>query len=263
MFPKFLFGTYKKINKESIICALNNNIKAFDLAYAYNTIDLVLDTISECDNLKRSDFYFAYKLDSQRLKSEEVKTQVFEVLEKIDKVFNDGSKYIDLLMIHSPNHKIPIEETWNTMKELNECGYVKKIGVSNFNEYHLEYMRKSGIGLPSINQIECHPFFSQKNLIKYCEDNGIMISSYRSNVSSIDNTISPDVINNWKYTKGYQIVSISMNEDHIKKFNLFEMLDKETMDYLDSLDRVDGRLCNGKWASFDFNDEKWIISNNK
>jgi len=64
--PAFLFGTYKKIDPESIRMALELGFFAFDMAAVYNTEDLVLNEIGKYiqqHNLLncRSKFYFLYK----------------------------------------------------------------------------------------------------------------------------------------------------------------------------------------------------------
>jgi len=49
-----------------------------------------------------------------------------------------GTDYIDLLMIHFPDPKTPIEITMAAMSELVEAGKVREIGCSNFDPNQLE-----------------------------------------------------------------------------------------------------------------------------
>jgi aryl-alcohol dehydrogenase-like predicted oxidoreductase len=66
----------------------------------------------------RNNFYFLYKLDATQLLPQQVKQQVDTFLTKIEKTFPDTRPYVDLLAIHSPNHEVPIEQTWAYMQRL-------------------------------------------------------------------------------------------------------------------------------------------------
>lgn len=275
--PAILFGTYKKITPDSIQQALHNGFFSFDMAAVYKTEDLLLSEIDRyCknNNLKscRDKFYFLYKLDATKLQPEQVHLQTDLILEKIARVFPESAPYIDALVIHAPNHSVPIEQTWHAMEQLIAEGKAKSIGVSNFNVRHLECMQELNLSLPSINQIELNPFFAQKDLVDYCNENKIKISSYRSwnnkgslndikllsDISSQLGMSVMQVINSWKFTKGMQIVSISQNPEHIAELADVVVLDDKYMQILDKLDLGEnGRTCSGAWSSFDFNGANW------
>ena len=56
-----------------------------------------------------------------------------------------GTDYIDLLLVHFPDEKTPIEDTLGAMDELVRAGKVREIGCSNFDERQLrEAMDVSG-----------------------------------------------------------------------------------------------------------------------
>jgi len=64
---------------------------------------------------------------------------------------------------------------------------VRAIGVSNYTVDHLSALltnddddnNKYNIKIkPMVNQVELHPYLTQKKLIKYCEDNQILIQGY-------------------------------------------------------------------------------------
>jgi diketogulonate reductase-like aldo/keto reductase len=273
--PTLIFGTYKKINEQSLQIALEKGFRAFDLASVYNTEDLVLNCIKNnldhLDHVDREDFYFSYKLDANKLLPEQIDVQVDNILAKMAKVFSDRP-YIDMLMIHAPNHKVPIDLTWNKMQELVSIGKVREIGVSNFNIHHLKCMYNMNLKLPAMNQIEINPFFVQKELADFCYANDIKISSYRSatskatpeniqllkNIASELNMTPIQVINNWKYTKGYQIVAISQDPIHMEELKVITKLPEDYMEKLDSFDMGElGRSCFGNWSSFDYVGDTW------
>lgn len=184
---------------------------------------------------------------------EQVDQQADSLLSKIAKVFPETNAYIDLLAIHSPNHGVPIDQTWANIQELVNQRKILAMGVSNFNLHHLQCMQSLHLDLPLINQIELNPFFSQKELVEYCQSHGIIISAYRSannkataidlemlsNIAAELNLSPMQIINSWKFTKGMQIVSISKNPIHIEELTKVVQLETKYMQLLDNLDKGD------------------------
>lgn len=54
----------------------------------------------------------------------------------------------------------------------------RTIGVSNFGIHHLEELKKHSTVVPSVNQIEVHPFLQENDLVDYCRKEGIAIQAY-------------------------------------------------------------------------------------
>lgn len=52
--------------------------------------------------------------------------------------------YVDLLMVHSPDDNVPIEETLKALEKLQSGGKVKELAVSNVNLDELKEFNKSG-----------------------------------------------------------------------------------------------------------------------
>ena len=101
-----------------------------------------------------------------------------------------GLDYIDICLIHwpgtakkKPEDRCQIEmriQTWLALEKARNDGLVRSIGVSNFIPRHIESIisdHRTRI-VPAVNQIELHPFCTQKETVEYCKGKGIAIQSY-------------------------------------------------------------------------------------
>ncbi|KUL24662.1 aldo/keto reductase [Streptomyces regalis] len=90
-----------------------------------------------------------------------------------------GLDYVDLYLIHWPLPRVDkYVDSWKAMIKLREDGLVRSIGVSNFTAEHVERLEKETGVLPSVNQIELHPFFPQAELRAFHTGKGIVTESW-------------------------------------------------------------------------------------
>ncbi len=91
-----------------------------------------------------------------------------------------GLDYVDLYLIHAPyggEERIP---QWRALIELQKTGKARSIGVSNFNQSHLDEIKAAGLKMPDANQIELHPWSQKPDLLAYMAENGIAPIAYSS-----------------------------------------------------------------------------------
>ncbi|WP_372010823.1 aldo/keto reductase [Paenibacillus chitinolyticus] len=88
-----------------------------------------------------------------------------------------GLEYLDLYLIHWPVEG-KYKEAWRALETLYKEGRVKAIGVSNFQIHHLENLLKDAEIKPVINQVECHPCLTQKELQAFGEKHGIQLEAW-------------------------------------------------------------------------------------
>jgi diketogulonate reductase-like aldo/keto reductase len=76
-----------------------------------------------------------------------------------------GMERFDLYLIHWP---LPARdlylETWRAFERIKAEGKARSIGVSNFRIEDLERLREEAEELPTVNQIELHPYLQQAEL---------------------------------------------------------------------------------------------------
>jgi 2,5-diketo-D-gluconate reductase A len=90
-----------------------------------------------------------------------------------------GLEHVDLYLIHWPQPSRDLYvETWEALIEARERGLTRSIGVSNFHVHHLERIIAATGVVPSINQIELHPWLTQEPLVAAARDLGVQIESW-------------------------------------------------------------------------------------
>jgi len=90
-----------------------------------------------------------------------------------------GVEHVDLYLIHWPLPRVgKYVDSWRAMIKLREDGLVRSIGVSNFTVEHIERLEKETGVLPSVNQIELHPFFPQDELRAFHTAKGVLTESW-------------------------------------------------------------------------------------
>ena len=81
-----------------------------------------------------------------------------------------GLDYLDLYLIHWPvpavfkdDWKQVSRDTWRAFERLYGEGLVRSIGLSNFLPHHIDNIEVSAHIKPSVDQLEIHPFFTERN----------------------------------------------------------------------------------------------------
>lgn len=90
-----------------------------------------------------------------------------------------GLEYIDLYLIHWPCPERDLYlDTYRAMERLYRAGRVRAIGVSNFEPGHLRALLDHAEVVPTVNQIELHPWLQQSELRTVHAEMGIQTEAW-------------------------------------------------------------------------------------
>jgi diketogulonate reductase-like aldo/keto reductase len=91
-----------------------------------------------------------------------------------------GVDQIDLLILHQP---LPSAfertlEAYRALETLAADGRVRAVGVSNFMVDHLTRLLDRSTVVPTVNQIEVHPYFQQRAVQSFGAEHGILTQAW-------------------------------------------------------------------------------------
>ncbi|KAG8802340.1 hypothetical protein FRC16_009863 [Serendipita sp. 398] len=174
-------------------------------------------------------------------------------------------EYMDLFLIHDPlSGKERRLATWRALIKARDDGKIRSIGVSNYGIKHLEEIKGASLELPSVNQLEIHPFCQQASIVNWCEQNGIVVQAYSPLVrgNRWDNpTLKelsdkygkeiPQILIRWSLQRGYSPLPKSSKTDRvISNADVYDFeMGEEDMEKLAALD--EGSLGAVTWNPVD------------
>jgi diketogulonate reductase-like aldo/keto reductase len=89
-----------------------------------------------------------------------------------------GLDQVDLLLIHWPNPKIPLEGSIKALNAAKAAGLARHIGVSNFPTPLLSRALALSDAPLVANQVEHHPYLDQSKVLRVCREAGMAMVSY-------------------------------------------------------------------------------------
>ena len=180
--PAIGYGTWKNPDlaeaERCVIDAVANGYRLIDTAYSYGNEKAVGAAIKKC-GIDRSELFVTTK--------HWVTFRGYEnTLKEFDSQLKDlGLDYLDLYLIHWPCVKKLSEQwrevnlsTWRAFEKLYNDGYIRSIGVSNFEPKHLDALLDGCNIPPMVNQLEFHPGYTQLDTCRYSMDKGLIVEAW-------------------------------------------------------------------------------------
>ena len=173
--PQLGFGVFQippADTKAATLAALEVGYRHIDTAEMYRNEKAVGEAVRD-SGLKREELFVTSKLNNSFHAHDAAMKAFDETLATLD------IGYLDLFLIHWPLPAVgDFVETWKAMIEMHATGRVRAIGVSNFQPAHIRRLLDETDHIPSVNQIEVHPYLTQDDVRAYDFDNGIATEAW-------------------------------------------------------------------------------------
>ena len=174
--PVLGLGTWQSTGAdcvEVVSKALQMGYEHIDTAQAYGNEKEVGQGIKQ-SGVARDKFFLTTKIfpDDLKFQPEKLLAAAKRSLENLD------TDYVDLLLLHWPDDRVPLSETIPMLCELQKQGLTRHIGVSNFNIAHLIEAKKYADVPIVVNQVEFHPFIKQHTLQTFLSNHQILLEAY-------------------------------------------------------------------------------------
>ena len=166
---------------DAVSAAIDHGITLFDTAEVYGPY-ISEELLAKALGKKRKDIVlvskvgFAYDEDGKNLGRNSKYDHVIEraegCLRRLD------TDYLDLLLIHCPDHDTPFEEPIRALEQLKQDGKIRHYGVSNFTPEMMDECEQ--YGHMAANQVGYHMFDRRMEsaVLPYCQDNNIGFMAY-------------------------------------------------------------------------------------
>jgi diketogulonate reductase-like aldo/keto reductase len=126
-------------------------------------------------DFSREKLFITTKVWSTHLRYRDVLNAFHRSLERLD------TDYVDLYLIHWPNDRIPLKETFRAFNELVQSGKTRYVGVSNFDIDQLVQAQRFSNPPIATNQVEYNVLNrgpERNGVLDYCLDHNILLTAY-------------------------------------------------------------------------------------
>jgi diketogulonate reductase-like aldo/keto reductase len=173
--PQLGFDLYPvpaEATQRAVESALEVGYRHLDTAAAYSNESEVGAALA-ASGLSRQDYFVTTKLWCSR-QDQDATLKTFE-----ESLARLGLDQVDLCLIFWP---LPtggrFGDNWRALERLHREGAARSIGVANFGIGDLELLEQRAEVLPTVNQIEFHPFCQEANLLAWHAEHGIVTAAW-------------------------------------------------------------------------------------
>lgn len=229
--------------RRAVLAALRVGYRLVDTARAYRNEEDVGAAIRE-SGVPRSELFVTTKLWNSDHGYDAALRACDGSLRRL------GLEQLDLYLVHWPVEGLR-HDTWRAMERLRRDGMARAVGVSNYTVRHLEELLARGGEVPAVNQVELHPFLTQRALLDRCRALGVHVQAYGPlvrghrmddptvrRVAGRHGRTPAQVLIRWGLQHGLSSIPKSVHEERIREnADVFGFeLDAADMAALDALD---------------------------
>ena len=184
----------------SVRWALDAGYRHIDTATIYENEEDVGKAIRE-SGVPREEIFVTTKVWNDDQRSGKVR-EAFDLSRKLL-----GMDVIDLYLVHWPVEGKYVE-TYKTLEKFYAQGTVRAIGVSNFLVHHLETLLPQVEIVPTVDQVEWHPWLQLPDLYQFTREKKIQLEAWGPLIQGQGGSIPVVVEIAKKYDKSWAQVLI-------------------------------------------------------
>ena len=212
--PAIGFGVFMIPAGEETYNAVMNALKA-----GYRHIDTAAAYFNEADvgqavrdsGIPREELFITSKLWLQDYGYEAAKKGIETSLQKL------GMEYMDMYLLHQPYGDVV--GAWKALEDAKAERKIRSIGVSNmtvklWNEFIPQFAT-----VPAVNQVECNPFFQQKELRKVLAEQNVRLEAWyplgHGNAAMLSDPVIVRLAEKYGKNAGQIVLRFEVQEDII------------------------------------------------
>ena len=209
--PAVGFGVFMIPAGKETYNAVMNALKA-----GYRHIDTAAAYFNEADvgravrdsGIPREELFITSKLWLQDYGYEAAKKGIDTSLEKL------GMDYMDMYLLHQPYGDVV--GAWKALEEAKAEGKIHSIGVSNMTVKLWNTFIPQFSTVPAVNQVECNPFFQQKELRKVLTEQNVRLEAWyplgHGNAAMLSNPVITGLAEKYGKNAGQIILRFEVQE---------------------------------------------------
>ena len=248
LIPTLGIGVYRVSSADcgpTLARAFDVGYRSIDTANIYRNERAVGQAIRK-SRLPRDEIFLTTKLWPSDFGDTKTPAAIDRTLRRLD------ADYVDLLLLHQQYGDY--NGAWKAMEEAVQAGKVRSIGVSNFNLARRADLTGKATIMPAVAQVECHPYFQQRELKAYLNtlgtvleswyplghgDRGLLAEPLFAELGRKYGKSPVQVILRWHIQDGNIVIPKSTNPTHIESnFALFDFaLTPAEMDRVAAMDK--------------------------
>jgi alcohol dehydrogenase (NADP+) len=261
--------------KPAVKAALEVGFRHIDGAEVYRNEDQVGEALHEAfeaGTVKREELFVTTKLWNNNHRPDRLKLAFEASLRRLQ------LDYLDCYLIHTPfafrpgDEQYPMNErdepiydadvtlvdTWRAMENLVDEGRCKSIGLSDITLERVKEIVEVARIMPSVVQVECHPYLPEWELLDFCKQHGIVLLAYAPLGHGMEPRITDDPVIKaiaqrvdktpaqvalaWAVQRGTAFLTTSTNRAHIQENFDISALPEDAMHEMQHLITTSVRL---------------------
>lgn len=247
--PQLGFGVFQvppEDTREATLTAFEVGYRHIDTAEMYGNEKGVGEAVRD-SGIPRDDIFITSKLNNGFHDYD-------DALKALDGTLADlGVEQIDLFLIHWPLPEVgDYVQTWKALEKAYADGKARAIGVSNFQQAHLQRLFDETDVVPAVNQIEVHPYFVNHDVWAYGREHAIPTEAWSpiaqgnvlddaelKRIADAAGKSVAQVVLRWHIQRGNIIFPKSVTPERVKaNFDIFDFeLSSADVDAITALDK--------------------------